>query len=872
MNSHKASASKRDGLPLDAQMFAVVALPALAIALIFSAWLGVRSLDQFRAERQQDLRDALARLSSGPPAVWDPSTLRDLRNAHPAWSYLESRSIGGATLRSGSPPAGPLGQLLRGPAAQLELADGRIISVATAPLPQHAGFAHIRRALLKTGGLGCLLAGLLSGLAYCMLRRRQRDLMDWAARVDSGQLSPIPPGCGPLAEVAAVIVRLHESLRENLRKQQQSADRASRLGKERLAKQETRLRALESERQNVNQLLASRSELMSSMSHELRTPLTAIMGFSDLLGKTQLDREQDEYVRTIRKSAQGLVGMINDLLDWNRIEAGRLDIHEVSFDISDSVEDTLVMLAPLAYDKGLELISIVYHDVPQRLRGDPVRVQQILTNLLSNAIKFTERGEVVVRVMKDRDSDREALIRFQIEDTGVGISKAQQAQLFQAFSRFESDTKQPIEGSGLGLTIVKKLTELMRGRVELDSEPDRGSTFSVVLPLAKPLHPSPARPPWDALRGIRCWLLEPHKMVRLSLKHVLEFWGVDCREFDSIEQLQRSLADARIGTLPDLVILGIKADDSDDPSVAAVLGLKRVDKPPLCCLVNTVEAIRQRALREAGADLVLPKAIPRTSLYRGLYEMLGTTTQHIEPGLALADYSVLIAENNRASQRYLQALVNGLGAQAICADRGSQALDIWRKTPTDLVLLDLHMPGMDGRQTASAIRRDPRSGKSVLVGMSAYLLPDEERAWRDAGIDTILVKPFDETQLLRGLDPWLRAGKPAVAASRPANVDKLVKDPEMVIMIREELPRQLQELDQAYVAGDIVASRNAAHQLHGTAAFFHLQPLKDIVLRMEKRLKEIDDVNANSLLRDDMSAVRKAVDGSLAALHETSPA
>ena len=224
----------------------------------------------------------------------------------------------------------------------------------------------------------------------------------------------------------------------------------------------------------------AQSELFSNLSHELRTPLTAILGYADLLRRSGLNEEQGQQLNTLDKSARALLSMINDLLDWSRIEAGHLRLNQESFSLQDTVEDTTALLAPLAYEKALELVQIVYHDVPQRLAGDGPRLRQILTNLISNAIKFTENGEVVVRVMREREEGDRVWLRFAVSDTGIGIVPEQQRRLFQPFHQVGRSSR---GGSGLGLSITRRLAELMGGRVELESTPGQGSVFSAVLPF-----------------------------------------------------------------------------------------------------------------------------------------------------------------------------------------------------------------------------------------------------------------------------------------------------------------------------------------------------------------------------------------------------
>ena len=705
--------------------------------------------------------------------------------------------------------------------------------------------------------LTLLAAGLIGGAAYRLAIRPWHRLRHWTRQLETGALTVPPPALpGPSGALAASIRILAQRLRFSRDTLQRQLKEAPDGESSQVQDLQRRHQALEREHAQLQTMLTTRSQFMSSMGHELRTPLTSILGFSDLLEKGDLTPEQADYVQTIRKSAKGLVGMINDLLDFGRLEAGRLEVHALGFEVSDRVEDTVALLAPLAYEKNLELISIVYHDVPHRLRGDPVRLQQILTNLLSNAIKFTSKGQVLLRVTKQSEDARTVRLNFSIEDSGVGLSADEQSRLFTAFERFEQSRPHQEGGSGLGLTIVQKLTELLDGDIQVESTPGKGSRFAVTLPFGAPAQPGP-KSHWDGLRGLRCWVLEPHEMASRALHHLLEFWGMSSRRFESTAELTQTLANARSENLPQLVLLGLRADEIGEPQLGELLALE--NQPPMLALVNSVDVAVHRRLRERGVMAVLPKCTNRTSLYRSCCELSGRGAA--ETGGALYGHKILIVENNPASQHYLRALLESLDGEVLVADDGQAAFTCWQQEQPDLVLLDLQMPGMDGRETASAIREDDPASGVVLIGMSAFLSPEQEADWLDAGVNAILVKPFDESQLLRCIHPWLKSGTPRTTsphAPRPAR--QLVDDPELAQMMAEELPRQLAELDGAFVDGNLEEARAAAHQLHGTAAFFHLAPLKEHFFLMEKRLRDIESIAGQTRLRDDMANVRRAVE------------
>jgi len=589
----------------------------------------------------------------------------------------------------------------------------------------------------------------------------------------------------------------------------------------------------------------AQSELFSNLSHELRTPLTAILGYADLLRRSGLNEEQRQQLNTLDKSARALLSMINDLLDWSRIEAGHLHLNEEAFALQDTVEDTTALLSPLAYDKVLELVQIVYHDVPQKLVGDGPRLRQILTNLISNAIKFTENGEVVLRVMREKEEGARVWLRFAVQDTGVGIEPEQQRRLFQPFHQVGRSQR---GGSGLGLSITRRLAEAMGGRVELDSTPGKGSTFSAVLPFRMAPAEKPAAQP---LQGRVAWIHEVHPISRLALTHWLEFWGMQVRAFDAVTRLGDSLRQAT--GLPDMVIVGLKEIYADDPEVLALCRRCEGRRPPLLTLVATASLEVHQTLRSAGAAASHPKSISRRQLQGELLRMIASPSAEDRP---LAGRRALIADNNPVNRRYIATLCTGLGLDVAEVNDGREGLNAWRANPHDFVLLDAHMPELDGPGCAREIRRLEAAGepahRSRILAISAYLEPHERRDFLEAGADEILLKPFDERQLLRALSPAVAPGEAPVST-------KLTEDPDLLALLREELPQQFSEVEQACAANALERARDAAHQLHGTAAFYHLNSLRHSTATLEQGLKRASGIEGDAMIGEQLHAVRTAV-------------
>ena len=636
-------------------------------------------------------------------------------------------------------------------------------------------------------------------------------------RVEQRAPSDLP---APLAAVA-----LH--LNQIARAMSQTQDHHNQLMQQsttRLKSEHARLQSLNSDMRaallHTQSAAESQSALFANLSHELRTPLTGILGYADLLRRSALDPEQEQYLETLDRSARGLLAMVNDLLDWSRIESGRLHLNEERFDIHEVVENVTTLLAPLAYQKDLELVRIVDHDVPRGLSGDAQRLRQILTNLLSNAIKFTDVGEVVVRVTQGNPSERHVWLNLSVQDTGVGISPAVQARLFQPFQQAGHSQG----GSGLGLSISRRLAEMMGGEITLESALGKGAHFCARLPFRAAARADDPGPD-GRMRGRRVWLFEPHPTARLALTHWLSFWGVDVVDFDTPQHLAERLEIAQ--GLPSLVIVGLAPQQVE--SLRAVLQHCGDRKPPLLALVASASLDLQLRLRALGAAACLAKSVDHQALLQVLVD-LSTQTASPRP---LARRRALIADNNLSNLRYLALLAVELGLDVLEAHDGEQALALYREHRVEFVLLDARMPRLDGPGCARAIRAVAEHGAQPrIIAVSAHLEPDERRAFLDAGADQILLKPFDERQLLHALRPTpARHGTPSSRL--------LGTDPDMLALLREELPLQLAELEAACAAASLETAREAAHQLRGTAAFYHLGTLRDATHQLETRLRAV---------------------------------
>ena len=604
-----------------------------------------------------------------------------------------------------------------------------------------------------------------------------------------------------------------------------------------------------------------KSNFLANMSHEIRTPINGIIGFTKLLTQRPLDQEPREYVRIIQKSADNLLSIINDILDFSRIEAGKLIIDEIDFDLESLIEETVSLMAPLAYEKQLELIYLIYQDVPTDLRGDPVRLRQILTNLLSNAVKFTPRGQIAVRVMKEEENEHEVTIKVSVNDTGIGIAIEQQKLIFEAFTQADSQTSRQFGGTGLGLFITERLLQAMHGRIGFQSTPGQGSKFWFMLPLQKQeVIPASCAVP-SPLAGRRALLYEPYHLASLALRHLLQKWEMEVVELDSEAQLQNYLAEQAHGTVYDFIVLGLTAENATTSACLELIGQLRRHDPFLITLINSMNLELMQRIEQAGAHLCLPKIVNQRQLHEQMCQLIGNTAKPIHTEIisswqtanapALTDLNLLVADDNRINLRLLTTLLRRNGAHVDEAEGGAQAVELFGHNHYDAVLLDVHMPVVSGIEAMKRMRALESPGHyTPIFAITANAIPEEWRRFRQEGMDDCLIKPIDENALIRLLQNWC-TGKPMNQHQHqqpqgefclvPVSMLNPITDPQVLAMLSEDLPRYQRTMNLAHDQQDMHGMAEQVHLIHGTAAFCKLPDIKNAAHALERRLRQGGD-------------------------------
>ncbi|MBI3879768.1 MAG: response regulator [Verrucomicrobia bacterium] len=653
-------------------------------------------------------------------------------------------------------------------------------------------------------------------------------------------------------------------------------------------------RELDAARITAEGATRAKSQFLANMSHEIRTPMNAVIGMTTLLGETELIPAQRELLDTIRTSGEQLLSLINDVLDFSKIESSKMDLEDRPFDVRKCVEEALDLLAARAGEKQLDLACDADDGVPTMVRGDVTRLRQVLVNLVSNAIKFTAAGEVVVRVGVDADGSRGAKLplHFQIRDTGIGIAAEKIEKLFQAFCQADASVAREFGGTGLGLTISKRLVELMGGRLWLESEVGKGTTFhfTVLLEVA-PAPDAEATEP-TALRGSRLLVVEDHETSRRLLANAARKWGM---EVAAVANAEEAVKWFQQGGAADFALVDLSLPKTNGRHLATEIRTMLGERAPQMVLLSHLDAVSQKNECKSGpfAARLFKPVKPAQALHALLQLKQGTQDQPVAaaaPARAANNLAerlplkILLVDDNAINLTVGTKMLQRVGYEPHRVLNGQEAVDATGRETYDIVFMDVQMPVMDGfTATRVLCEKFPREQRPIIIAMTANSMVGDREKCLAAGMDDYLAKPLRPETLGAMLEKWgaflgqrksapvaqpsapAQPATPAAAASAPAangneaapvDMDRLdyftggsadgLKD--IVDVWFKQTEKQLEQIASAIERQAAPEIRSVAHGSVGASATCGMNAIVPQLRELERQGKENDLAGAPKML------------------------
>jgi len=614
-----------------------------------------------------------------------------------------------------------------------------------------------------------------------------------------------------------------------------------------------------------------KSDFLARMSHEIRTPMNGIVGFTNLLKKTDPTPTQSKYIENIEKSSNNLLNLTNGVLSFSNLEIGNFSIATQPFKMRAYCEECIAQYRQIAHSKQIELILLVYDDVPDNLMGDTARIFQIISNLIDNAIKYTHKGEAVVRVMLEDETDTDCTLQISVTDTGIGIEKSAQKQLFKPFTQKDTSKTRHYDGAGLGLSICQRLIQTLNGTITLESTPGEGSCFRVMLKLDKTVDQAIDKTPAILIEKTIA-LYDSHKLSRTYIHSQLRSFSINIKQYDNVDQLLAADADAI-----DLLILGFSGDEFRSRyAKKTVATLRQSFSLPILALLSISEHSSLQSILEAGATQCHTKPIQHTVLSSILVDLFTNAPHEYcdHSSQQFVKHHFLVVDDDPINHELIDSLLEDSNAQITHANNGQEAIALVAKYHYSLILMDIHMPDMSGIEATKIIRS--REGPEYHIPIIALTADIEMRIQKQAeaaGMDAYVAKPFSEKEFWSVVNHLFnKEASPQNTPSRvpentsptespvQANSDKPenktflpIYDHEhalsvaggsealaekMFSALKVELPKQLNQMQKQAAEDNCDELWNTAHRMHGSTAVCGVPALNQAVAILEQAIKK----------------------------------